>query len=161
MIPWFCCLRPADNADRGTFTIGAYGRKLVSDLDPWRHWTRSEHHSLLHIDGRAQTLKASCPTMREVTHDAASLPGATFASADLSNSYSVQWHPAWVNQGLVRQNPDYYEGPLRNWIRDTASPYDYGWFASGYDSTIGLPTSLFGDANFGFAVRLRMSSTRP
>lgn len=148
-------LRPStDNADRGTFTIGAFGQTLVPELDTWREWPRSEHHSLLHIDGQAQALKASCPTMRQVVDDTSSPERVTIASADLSKSYSVQWHKAFVNPDVVKVNPEYYESEPRNWIRDNASPYEYGWFESGYDSIIELPTKLFGDPDFGFLVRM-------
>lgn len=115
----------------------------------WRYWARGSHHSLLHIDGASQELKAACATMRNVVDDG----DMVIASADLSKSYSVQWWRAWANLGSDRG----YK--LAGYERETASPADYGWFTSTYDAEIGLPKRLWGssaekgtDNDFGFLV---------
>jgi hypothetical protein len=130
--------------------LSAFGRKLVPELENWSDWSRSEHHSLLHIDGSAQALKAACPTMRGSVDSG----DMVISSADLTKSYSVQWIPAWTNPDIAINNPQYYENEPRNWVPDNARPSDYGWFSSEHDDVIGLPADLFGDADFGFLVSL-------
>lgn len=48
------------NADRGTFTLSADHITWVPEL-PWRDHIRSDKHSILFVDGKAQyDLKAPC-----------------------------------------------------------------------------------------------------
>lgn len=126
-----------DNADRGGFTLSSFGKTLVPDF-PWREWPRAEHHSLLHIDGKAQLLKAPSVRMMSVVES----DEMVIATADLTTAYETQWHPAWVN-------PENIGAAYENlgWVEDNATPADYGWHSSEYDSEIGLPADLFGKLN--------------
>lgn len=96
----------------------------------------------MHIDGLAQTLKAPCPKMVYVAHDEANK--VILAAADLTDSYKSEWVKAWPIGGRD------YSG--QGYAPETASPETFGYFKdAAYDAEIGLPDSLHGDADFGFA----------
>lgn len=128
-----------DNADRGTFTLSAFGKTLIPEL-PWARWKLSEHHSLLHIDGAAQVLKAPGANMTSVIDE----NDVLIATADLTKSYSTQWYPTWPNPGYDW----WYE--RQGWVKETGSPADYGWKSSDWDAEIGLPSTLYGHSTYGF-----------
>lgn len=79
-----------DNADRGVITFSALGRRWLDDLD-WRENVDSRKHSVLHINGLSQAVKAPSATILSVKETGDSC----IAAADLSYSYNVQWAQAW------------------------------------------------------------------
>lgn len=77
-----------DNADRGTFTFTALRQTWFDDLH-WRSYPDSRQHSLMHVDGLAQNLRAPSVRMLEVKDNGYVVQ----ASADLTYAYNVQWAP--------------------------------------------------------------------
>jgi hypothetical protein len=137
-----CFLLTNDNADRGTWTLAAFGRHFVPELE-WRSYPDSFHHSLLHIDGLGQARKAPCSRMIKSTDDGDVVIGA----ADLASAYRNEWYPAWPSTSPAVWSA--YE--TSGWQKETSSPEIFGWSASSvYNQDVGLPTSLFGDF-YGFA----------
>lgn len=75
-----------DNADRGVFTFTALRQTWLDDL----HWSGnldSRKHSLMHIDGLAQDMKAPSGKMMKVEDNGE----VVLAAADLTYTYNVQW----------------------------------------------------------------------
>lgn len=75
-----------DNADRGIFTFSALRQTWIDDL-PWEENMDSRKHSLLHVDGLAQDLKAPSVKMLKVKDDGA----VVLSAADLTYAYNRQW----------------------------------------------------------------------
>jgi len=75
-----------DNADRGVITLSALGRTWLDEL-PWRQYPSSQVHSIMHVDGQAQALKATAVRMLKVTD----IDNVVLAAADLTYAYNVQY----------------------------------------------------------------------
>lgn len=104
-----------ENVDRGRFVFAANGRRWAIDY-PWARGTKSQDHSLVHIDGIAQFEtkgmrgKAPCARLIEYgDYDASGKklpaterqpPGVcSFAVLDLSNAYNWTWAHSWGKPG--------------------------------------------------------------
>jgi hypothetical protein len=129
-----------DNADRGTFTLSSLGKTWIPEL-PWNTYPKSVHHSILHIDGFAQTLKAPCVKMLMTPTDDGV---ASVSAADLTAAYANQWFPAYPNPYSLKRYID------AGWAPVTQPPAAFGWESSDYDTEIGLPTTLYGERDWGF-----------
>jgi hypothetical protein len=131
-----------DNSDRGTFVLGANRRTWVPDL-PWRAFSEADKHSLLFIDGRAQDdSKAPGAAMLHAPVD----DGRTVISTlDLTYAYSYRWNAPWATA------TDNFAAkyPGEGWERETTDPRKFGFPADVADR-MGLPTSLYGHADWGF-----------
>lgn len=144
-----------DNADRGVITLSSHGRTWLDEL-PWREYYTSQHHSIMHIDGQAQALKAPSVRMLKVSDT----DNVVLAAADLTYAYNVQWARAWSseNEPLVRNEVDFVDGEpvTRNILyitKETGGPLDYGWPQGDDTSDIGITSStkMFGEDHIGFA----------
>lgn len=80
-----------DNADRGEVTMSALRRTWLATLE-WRSRSKSQEHSLVHIDGQAQAVKA--PSVRMLT--VKDFGHTVLAAADLTYAYNVQWARLWA-----------------------------------------------------------------
>ena len=118
-----------DNADRGSITFSALEQKWIVDL-PWKKNVDSRKHSLLHIDGLSQAVKAPPATILKVNDD----KSIFVAAMDLTYTYNVQWAPAWQGPNIGTGNVKEYSSNI-SWIiktykfkdRENNSPWDLGW----------------------------------
>jgi hypothetical protein len=134
-----------DNADRGIFVISALGKTWVQELSSWRQYPRSEHHSLLHMDELAQSVKSPSVRMLKAEKSSSLL---FMAAADLSTAYNYQWHPAWPNSNASK---------ISGWSIESRGPTDFGWPVKPDGKallldgrSIEVPSNLRGDSSFGF-----------
>jgi hypothetical protein len=120
-----------ENVDRGRFVFAANGRRWVVDRY-WGQAQESEHHSLVHIDGKGQAeargkgLRGKAPNATLLDHgdmDAngrkllpdAHDPGVySYALYDLSNAYNWMWGHCW-------------DDPGDGWEPETRSFAELGW----------------------------------
>ncbi len=121
-----------ENVDRGRFVFAANGRRWAIDR-PWGTSQRSEDHSLVHIDGKAQ-VEAKLPGARGKAPNAQLIhygdydasgkrlptgsskqPGAySYAVLDLANAYNWMWAHSW-------------EKPAEGWEAETRRFDQIGW----------------------------------
>ena len=142
-----------DNADRGVISMTALGRTWLDEL-PWRQFATSQVHSLMHIDGQAQALKAPSVRMLKVIDDGSTV----LSAADLTYAYNVQWARAWsaewqpfhweydfVNGSKVLTQIVYTE-------KETGNPKDFGWVDGDNTDDLGInsTTKIWGEPNLGF-----------
>ena len=143
-----------DNADRGVITFSALGRRWLDDL-PWKENLESRKHSLMHVDGKSQALKAPSVTILKVTDSDSSF----VASADLTYTSNVQWAPAW-------QGPNSGTGDVKEYAADGSyevktykfvdreenTPWDLGWPMEDDAADIGFTRnmSMTGNLDVGF-----------
>lgn len=129
-----------DNADRGIITFAALKTRWLDDL-PWRDNIESRKHSLLHIDGLSQAVKAPPATILKAIDSQAHF----IASADLSYSYNVQWAPAWqgpnVGTGTMKEYASNGRWQMKTYTftdREPNSPWDLGWLIEDKAADIGF-----------------------
>ncbi len=142
-----------DNPDRGVITMSALGRTWLDEL-PWREYATSQVHSLVHVDGQAQGLKAPSVRMLKVVDDGSTV----LSAADLTYAYNVQWARAWSAQWEpLHWEYDYVNGTqmLRQfWYTDkeTGAPTDFGWVRGDNCTDLGITstTKIWGEPNLGF-----------
>lgn len=133
-----------DNADRGLITFSALGRRWLDDLD-WKRNFDSRRHSLMHIDGLAQAIKAPSVTIMKVDND----ESGCIAAADLTYAYNVVWARSWQGpnsgssaikeydaNGKSRMAPYFFTEPEEN------SPWDLGWPMEDDGHEIGFNRSM-------------------
>lgn len=125
-----------DNADRGVFTFSALKRTWFADLDDWESTTASTYHSLMHVDGQAQRLKAPSVRMMKVLEEEDG--NVLVAAADLLYAYNTQWGPGSLGGNVEKE---------------TGSPRDFGWPAddSGEDIGFADDTQINGEPDVGFS----------
>jgi len=120
-----------ENVDRGRFVFAANGRRWVVDRY-WGQAQESEHHSLVHIDGKGQVeargkgLRGKAPNAVLLDHgdvdaNGRKLPPDThdpgiysYALYDLSNAYNWMWAHGW-------------DDPGDGWEPETRSFEELGW----------------------------------
>lgn len=118
-----------DNADRGAITFSALKRRWLDDHD-WRDNKDSRHHSLLHIDGLAQAVKAPSVTLLRATDDR----NKSIASADLTYAYNVHWAQAWQGTNDGHGDEVEYDESGGTTVKqyhflddERNTPWDLGW----------------------------------
>lgn len=133
-----------DNADRGIITFSALGRRWLDDLD-WSKNFDSRRHSLMHVDGLAQAVKAPSVTIMKVHDDKSSC----ISAADLTYAYNVLWARSWQGPSSGRSkikeydkngNPrmaEYYFTEAEDY-----SPWDLGWPMEDDAEDIGFNRSM-------------------
>lgn len=133
-----------DNADRGAITFSALKRRWLDDL-PWEHNFDSRKHSLMHIDGLAQAVKAPSVTILK----AVDTPSSSIASADLTYTYNVQWAQAWQGPSIgtadvleYRQDGSTYKKKYTFADPEEHSPWDLGWPMEDDASDIGFERNM-------------------
>lgn len=107
-----------ENVDRGRFVFAALGRQWAVDL-PWGAATKSDDHSLVHIDGKAQAEakvgRGKAPNAKLIEHGDLGNPAmGSYGVMDLSNAYNWLWAHSWSSPG---------EG----WEPETRSFEELGW----------------------------------
>jgi hypothetical protein len=117
-----------DRVDRGNITMSALGRNWAFAGDFRQHRT-SQHHSLVHIDGKAQAYKA--PAVRFLWQN--DTPEGSIAVADLKYAYDWEWTPPW---------PKMDTSAFQSWEKELSSPLDLGWPADYVPDW--MPEHLFG-----------------
>ena len=144
-----------DNADRGVVTFSALGRRWLDDL-PWDDNLDSRRHSLMHVDGLAQTLKAPSVTIVK----AKEYGKVAIAAADLTYAYNIQWGKSWQGPNSGRTTNDEYQpdGSVKKveyafTDPETNSPWALGWPMEDDASDIGFfkNMTLNGYDYIGFA----------
>eukprot|EP00171_Calliarthron_tuberculosum_P015288 IDg15288t1 len=143
-----------DNADRGVITLSALKRTWLDEL-PWRQYPTSQAHSIMHIDGQAQALKAPPVQMLKVHDDGE----VVLAAADLTYAYNVQWARAFsfewkplhweynfINGAPVLKQILYTE-------KETGSPIDFGWPADDIPTDLGITetSKIWGEPDIAFS----------
>lgn len=142
-----------DNADRGVITLSALGRTWLDDL-AWSDFMRSQEHSLMHIDGQAQALKATSVRMMKV----ADKDGVVLAAADLTYAYNVQWSRAWQSEFEPRLDEEVFANGVamiqnvHYTDKELGAPTAFGWPEDDPGTDIGFTPSirLWGEPDFGF-----------
>lgn len=142
-----------DNSDRGVFTLTALRRTWIDELS-WRY-PDSQLHSLMHVDGQAQGLKAPSVAMLKVLDDVQ----VVLAAADLTYAYNVQWVRAFAGQKEPRRKEKVFEGSKSyyKWVtfseKEKGGPTQFGWPADDPGTDLGFTnkTSLWGERDIGFS----------
>lgn len=143
-----------DNADRGSITFSSLKQRWLDD-HLWSKNLDSRRHSLMHVDGLAQDVKAPSVTILRVD-DSSDL---SIAVADLSYTYNVQWAKAWQSSsrgfGPVTEYDDQGVARVRQVSFPDAeenSPWDLGWPMEDDGKDIGFFQSmtLLGVSEIGF-----------
>lgn len=142
-----------DNADRGVFTLSALGRTWLPDID-WHHFY-AYYHSLIHIDGQAQALKAPSVQMMKVKD----FWQVVTASADLTYAYNVQWYRAFaytkmpINKETVFVNGTQGIKYVKFEGKESGNPRSFGWPIDDPARDLGFTdaTSLWGEFHIGFS----------
>lgn len=118
-----------DNADRGVITFSALKTRWLDDLE-WKENVDSRKHSLMHVDGLAQAVKAPSVTILKAVDNESS----AIASADLTYAYNVQWAIAWqgpsIGRGDVKEynNDNSFTTKTYTFVdAEVCSPWDLGW----------------------------------
>lgn len=133
-----------DNADRGVFTFTALRQTWIDDL-PWAANLDSRKHSLMHIDGLAQDLKAPSVKMLKVddAHD------VVIAAADLTYAYNVQWARDHNHDSPPRRHVIVYDDMgISSKVatlfpaRETYSPWSLGWPVNDRAADLGFTDSM-------------------
>jgi hypothetical protein len=121
-----------DTVDRGHFIISALGRPWAV-RGSWQVFRESTDHSLVHIDGRAQTWKA--PSVKFMQwQDAGEVAAGV---ADLKYAYDWQWSPPWPSKEQKFAKP---------WEPEMSDPRTLGW----PDSPDWLPNKLYDEPGIGY-----------
>lgn len=133
-----------DNADRGVFTFTALQQTWLDDL-PWKQNAESRKHSLMHINGLAQGVKAPSAKMFKVLDVGA----VVIAAADLTYAYNTQWANG-DGQGRppVRRMTMYDEDgtPRKELVtfrnKEISSPWELGWPSDDQAKDIGFSQGM-------------------
>ena len=143
-----------DNADRGSFTYTAYKTTWIND--PHFKLNRdSRHHSLMHVDGLAQSLKAPSVKMLRTEDDGS----VVLSSADLLRAYNEQW--TWHDgRDAPTKRVYYYKEDGTQAFADKlfpdkllGNPTEFGWPSGDDGKDIGFTrpeANLYGDPDLGF-----------
>ena len=143
-----------DNADRGSFTYTAYKTTWIND--PHFKLNRgSRHHSLMHVDGLAQSLKAPSVKMLRTEDDGS----VVLSSADLLRAYNEQW--TWHDgREAPTKRVYYYKEDGTQAFADKlfpdkllGNPTAFGWPSGDDGNDIGFTrpeANLYGDPDLGF-----------
>lgn len=144
-----------DNADRGVFTFSVLRQTWFVDL-PWREHLDSRQHSLMHVDGLAQDLRAPSVRMLKVKDNG----HVVVASADLTYAYNVQWAQGHnYNTPPTRQVTVYDDTTgIASQVsktfkeRELSNPWSLGWPTSDKARDIGFRDKmvLHYENNIGF-----------
>lgn len=143
-----------DNADRGVITLSALGRTWLDEL-PWRDFFVSQVHSLMHVDGQAQGVKAPAVRMLKVSDE----NGVVLAAADLTYAYNTRYAQAWSTADppfhwefeFIDGKPE--ERQIVYSEKETGNIKDFGWPKGDDSSDIGFmdDTKMFDEADIGFS----------
>ncbi|KAI0561258.1 hypothetical protein FGB62_89g115 [Gracilaria domingensis] len=138
-----------DNADRGIVTFSAMKQRWIDDL-PWKENIDSRKHSLLHVDGIAQAVKAPSVTILKAVDSLSS----SIASADLTYTYNIQWAQAWQGPNIgtadvveYRKDGSSYEKKYSFPDAEVNSPWDLGWPMEDDASDIGFSRNMTMNGN--------------
>eukprot|EP00178_Gracilaria_changii_P001636 TRINITY_DN1230_c0_g1_i2.p2 TRINITY_DN1230_c0_g1~~TRINITY_DN1230_c0_g1_i2.p2 ORF type:complete len:874 (+),score=112.46 TRINITY_DN1230_c0_g1_i2:6390-9011(+) len=138
-----------DNADRGIITFSALKRRWIDDL-PWKENIDSRKHSLLHVDGLAQAVKAPSVTILK----AVDTPSYSIASADLTYTYNIQWAQAWQGPSIgtadvveYRKDGSPYKKKYSFPDAEVHSPWDLGWPMEDNATDIGFTRDMTMNGN--------------
>lgn len=145
-----------DNADRGIFTFSAHKQTWIDDAD-WSTNRDSRRHSLVHVDGLAQDLRAPSVKMFKIEDKGA----VVIAAADLTYAYNVQWarghnYNVPPYQQVVVYNDTDGTRQL-NWVLfpepEKSSPWSLGWPVDDKAEDIGFrdDMTLNGEEHIGFS----------
>lgn len=133
-----------DNADRGVFTFSALRQRWFDDHD-WKDNVDSRKHSVLHVDGLSNAIKAPSATILGVWDSA----HACVAAADLTYSYNVHWAQAWQGTSygsstVIEYAPDGTSSVASYTIFDDEphTPWDLGWPVEDDAEDIGFNRSM-------------------
>lgn len=145
-----------DNADRGGIIMSALRQRWLDDHG-WRENVDSRHHSLLHVDGLSQDVKAPSVTLIHA-HEHGSQTGAS-AAVDLTYAGNVQWAKAWQGPNVGTGNAFEYSGDgkahektYKFVDRESQTPWDLGWPMEDNATDIGFKPGmqLQGETDVGF-----------
>lgn len=143
-----------DNADRGEITLSALRRQWLAALE-WRAHPQSHQHSLVHIDGQAQAVKAPSVRMQTVKD----FGHTVLAAADLTYAYNVQWARPWAFTAVPAIHERVWTDGIPKMTRvlmsekEMGHPTSFGWPEGddGRDLGFKANTSLWGEPDIGFA----------
>lgn len=133
-----------DNADRGAITFSALKKRWLDDLE-WIGNEESRRHTLMHIDGVAQAVKAPSVTIMK-SEDTGKY---CITSADLSYAYNVQWARAWQGPRIGTGSLIVYDADGSSHVEERVfeqaedhSPWDLGWPMEDDASEIGFNRTM-------------------